>query len=83
MLMGQDYVADDDCNLLQIMMSDRGVQKDYKSFCISNAGGDIDLILLSIELFCYPKLISNCFFCQSTQQSPVDLLQRRKDPKIC
>ncbi|SVD14077.1 uncharacterized protein METZ01_LOCUS366931 [marine metagenome] len=22
MLMGQDYVADDDCNLLQIMMSD-------------------------------------------------------------
>jgi len=51
MLMGQDYVADDDCNSLQTMMSDWGVKKDYKTFCISNVGGDIHLIPLSIKFF--------------------------------
>jgi len=55
MLMGQAYVADDDCNSLQTMMPDRGVQKDYKSFCIGNVGGDIHLVPLSIKFYFLTK----------------------------
>ena len=62
MLMGQDYVADDDCNSLQTMMSDWGVQKDYKTFCINNVGDHIHLVPLSIKFFfTYQFQSSNSF----------------------